>query len=378
MINVHIYPSQFDNESRILKITSSLAKLNFFDKIYMIGVLDSENKQKIEKVDDVRTILRVNRFAGNVNSSTIIKTWKTLVWYINVLLLLKEEKILCINCHSLPVLPLCVFLKLLNKNSKLIYDTHELETETNGLKWLKKIIYKVIEYLFINNANIIVVVSEGIAKWYQTNYKIQKPSVIENVPIRQEIDLFDKKMLKNRLGLNQEDILFIYQGNLSKGRGIEELLNIFSKEKSKYIVFIGNGPLEYLVKSNNSPNIFHINSVPMVDLIKFSIGADVGVSLTENTSLSYFYSLPNKIFEYLIAGLPIIISDLPEQKAILKKYSCGWCVKDGQLLKKLVAEININDIRVNKNNVIKNTVNIGWHNEESKLVTIYNELFYKN
>lgn len=376
MINIHIYPSQFENESRILKITHTLSKYGFFEKIYMLGVLDSKKAKNLERLDSKRIIIRVNRFVGSFKNILIIKLWKSIVWYINVLFLLKKKKISCINCHSLPVLPLCVILKLLNGGSKLIYDTHELETETIGARGIKKILYKIVEYLFITYADEVIVVNDSIAKWYSSNYKINKPFVIKNIPMKPRTMPKNSGMIKDKLGLKKSDILFVYQGNLSKGRGIEKLLNVFSKISDKYIVFIGNGSLEKLVKSSNSINIFHHDSVPMNTLINYTHGCDVGISIIENTCLSYYLSLPNKVFEYLLAGIPMVVNDLPEQVKIIKEYSCGWVRERSSSLEDLIKNINLNDINTKKE-IIRNKIScLGWHSEEQKILEIYKSIVF--
>src|SRR3990170_5673710 len=146
-VNVHIYPSPFKNESRMLKITKTLADNNVFDKIYIIATRESGLPER-ESIDDVREVVRIHGRSLEVKQGNFRKIIKTLQWSWNICMFLRKKKANCINCHSLQVLPLCVFLKIV-KSAKLIYDTHELETETASSNGIRKYISKIVEKILI-------------------------------------------------------------------------------------------------------------------------------------------------------------------------------------------------------------------------------------
>ena len=139
-INIHIYPSPFIFESRILKITQTLAEAHFFSHIRIFATWEQGLQEK-ETLDMDREVIRIKRNLGNNKTGNFWKTVKTIEWSWKIIINLKRTKVACINCHSLPMLPLCVFLKYI-KRSILIYDIHELETETANSHGLRKQISK--------------------------------------------------------------------------------------------------------------------------------------------------------------------------------------------------------------------------------------------
>ena len=140
MINLHIYPSPFTRESRILRETAVIAEHCLFDRIIMVGVCAPGLPDR-ERVDDRREIWRFPRDARSGLVGKLLTTWR---WAGLVYQAFRREKVGCVNCHSLPVLGLCVKLARATR-AKLVYDTHELETETNGLGGLRKLLSKIVE-----------------------------------------------------------------------------------------------------------------------------------------------------------------------------------------------------------------------------------------
>jgi glycosyltransferase involved in cell wall biosynthesis len=185
-------------------------------------------------------------------------------------------------------------------------------------------------------------------------------------------------VLREQLKIKRDETLFIYQGGLSKGRGIQIILDAFGKvNKQKHIVFMGRGPLEEVIKEfeNNFSNIHFHPAVKPEEVLRYTSSADIGVSLIENTCLSYYYSLPNKVFEYLLSGLPMIVSEFPEMGRFVDENNCGWKVRiDSRALIKLIESISHEDIFEKTNNVLKCRDNYGWHIEEETLLKIYKSM----
>src|SRR5690606_6727838 len=121
----------------------------------------------------------------------------------------KRMNINVISVHSLGLLPLGVFLKKIY-HAELVYDTHELETETNGLKGIRKKINKLLEKRLINNVDMTLVVSNSIADWYANEYGIQRPSVILNAPTHRELKA--NNHFREQLDIREDQIILLYQG----------------------------------------------------------------------------------------------------------------------------------------------------------------------
>jgi hypothetical protein len=94
--------------------------------------------------------------------------------------------------------------------------------------------------------------------------------------------------------------------------------------------------------------------------------------------LSYFYCLPNKIFEYLMADIPFVVSDFPEMGKIVKRTNGGWLIDPNSIsLLETIKKISINNIKEKKQNILKEKPNFGWEIEEKKYVSIYDRIKLK-
>lgn len=375
-INIHVYPSPFKFESRILKITKTLADTKVFKKIYIFATWELGLPIR-ENLDDKREVIRINRNLGYNKSTTLWKFLKTLEWSLKILKRLRYEKVECINCHSLPMLPLCIFLKM-TKQSKLIYDTHELETETANSFGLRKAVLKVIERIGIEFVDEIITVNDSIATWYKQKYKLKEVFVVKNVPITQPDCLMQSNKIRESLGIPKNEVVFIYQGALSNVRGIELLLKVFSRLNiNKHLILMGFGELIEKVKkySHEYSNIHYLPAVGPEDILEYTSSADVGIHLIENTCLNHYYCLPNKIWEYIYAGIPIIVSDLPEMGKVVDLYQCGWkCDSSEDAAIRVIENITLEAISEKKNNVAAARGTFGWQFEEPKLLCVYKNL----
>ena len=242
-----------------------------------------------------------------------------------------KEDVDVVHCHDLTALPVGFLFKVFgSRKIKVVYDAHEYETEMNGLGKMRKIFYKILERSLIKYADVVITVSKKIGEEYQLLYGIEEPIIIYNCPWKREItsnyDLFREKFK-----IRKEQIIFLYQGIVSKGRGVEILLETFSKmdTDNAVIVFMGFGPLEEEIKNCSSKfsNIYFQEAVRPPKFLDFTASADYGLSFIEDISLSDRYCLPNKLFEYINAGIPVICSNLPEMKKFVEENGIGVIAK---------------------------------------------------
>ena len=374
-MNIHIYPSSFKNESRIEKQVASIAKLDLFKKILLIGAGPKSSRF-------LKSGAEVVLLGGdNTPASLIGKLVRFIKWYFLIMSFLKNKDVKCINAHSLSVLPLCVYLKKV-KGAKLVYDAHELETETNSTSGIKKIIAKLVEKFLISQVDHIFVVSQSIRKFYQAAYGRSDIDVVLNAPhIKEPVK---KNIFREQLGINKEDLIFLYQGALSKGRGIEVLLESFSRAKHKNacIVFMGYGPLVGMIKEYQKKflNIHIFPAVSPEDIHEHTSSADVGFALIENTCLSYYYCMPNKLFEYGMAGIPCIVSNLPEMKSYVESYNCGFTLdfQDPDEILNLIDTILSSDISSVKENARQGALENNWEVQERVMLRYYKNQFWSN
>jgi glycosyltransferase involved in cell wall biosynthesis len=376
MNNLHISLTKLTHESRLIKQTATISSLSEIEHIFIAG-LHAEDLNKEEKITDKISLKRFALKTRGLNKSLPVQILKYLEFVFRVFFFYKKKNINIVNIHSLALLPLGYLLRLIY-GAKLIYDTHELETETNNLKDLRKKLSKWTEYLLIKKVDHIFVVSENIAEWYEKTYNITRPTVLFNAP---RVAYVNKTgYFKNIFHLRDDQIITLYQGGLTAERGIDILLEAFKKNTNDkiVIVFMGYGELEREIQSvsKSYKNIFFHETVPPDMVLNYTASADVGIALIKNTCLSYNFTMPNKLFEYAMAGLPVIVSNVKEMSAFVEKNQIGVVVEDYTVasLNKAIERLLSIDLAVLKQNAKKVALDNSWEHQEKIMRNIYKKL----
>lgn len=328
MKNIHITLTEFRNESRVLKEISTLENSGIFDSFTVIA-LGADDLPSEDSIFSTTKLRRINLITRKLPKSVPFQLLKFIEFMFKCFLHVRKEKAQVINIHTLALLPLAWILKKVFK-VKLVYDAHELETEKNGLHGLRQRICKYIEKSFIRSCDLVIVVGENIADWYTHAYGIERPLVVKNAPKRH--DQVKKNLFRESLGILPAQKILLYQGGLMKGRGVQLILDAFKARSQNDVVavFMGYGDLvsevEQAAKSNT--NIFYFPAVSPNVVLDYTASADIGISLIENTCLSYYFCMPNKLFEYAMAGLPIVVSDMKEMAHAVQEYEFGAVLND--------------------------------------------------
>lgn len=282
-----------------------------------------------------------------------------------------------IHCHDIDVLPIGVLIKIISfGRKKIVYDAHEYETERNGIKGWIQTVFRIVERICIKFVDEVITVSDSIANEYVRLYSIKKPTIVLNIPTVYKVDN-KKDLFRKKFNIPKSSIIFLYQGGIFKRRGIEELLTAFKNvEKNKVIVFMGDGNLTNKVKeaSKEYKNIFYHEAVDKDVLLEHTSSADIGFLILDTTCLSYYYASPNKFFEYIHAGIPVIISDLYDMKKILSKYKNGLVLENTSLLQKLISSQTKESINKMKKNIPTLQKMYTWGKQEIKLIKLYKSL----
>lgn len=314
--------SALDHDSRVRKEIAALQKADF--KVTALTV-NSTKRAPCEHV----SISHAHRRVLVPGMSAAILYARFIRQAIN----LRKHDV--VHCNDLNTLPVGVLLKALSWGRiRIVYDAHEFESNQvpNQSGW--SIWYlQTLERALIQFADVVVTVSQSIANEYQRLYGIRPPKVVLNCPpyrpVRAKHDLF-----RSALGIGPDQKIFLYQGGLTFGRGIELLLKTFDGPKRhSVIVFMGYGPLERMIKQHAaiSENIFFYPAVSSDNLLDYTSSADVGIVVAENVCRSYDYSLPNKLFEFVMAGLPVVTSNLTEMRQFVESNGIGVVVSENSV-----------------------------------------------
>lgn len=226
-------------------------------------------------------------------------------------------------------LPAC-YLAARFLNRPLIFDSHELFSEVPELYHRKTVkrIWQKLENRLIPKIHTGITVCESIARYYQEKYD-KSFWVIRNVPYQ------NKTVNSKKNRLNGSDKHLIYQGVLNVGRGIEKMILAMHHLDQMHLHIVGQGDIEYQLKdmvireSLTHKVTFHGRLTPD-ELHKLTPGTDLGLSLEENLGLNYYYALPNKLFAYIQAGIPVLVSNFPEMKNVVDTYQIGRTIDPGQ------------------------------------------------
>ena len=283
-------------------------------------------------------------------------------------LLKKPSHILLAN--DLDTLLSNFFASILKKN-KLIYDSHEVFTEVPELlnRPFAKGCWLFLESIILRFVKHTYTVSSSMSKYYSIKYGINM-DVIKNVPVLKQVN---HKIIKGKTKK------IIYQGAVNKDRGIDLMIHSMKYVDAKLYI-IGSGDLiremiQYVKSIGLESKVVFLGQIHFDKLFNFTCSADLGLSFEDDTCLAYRYALPNKIFDYINAEIPVLVSDLPEYRHVINKYNVG-CVLKSRKPKFVAQQINKMLLKSKKDwssqlTLAKN--NYCWQNEKSKLLSFFTE-----
>jgi hypothetical protein len=139
--------------------------------------------------------------------------------------------------------------------------------------------------------------------------------------------------LRKRLGITADTPLVLHQGAPAPARGCEVLVEALTHLPGAHLAFLGDpepgyaaGLRRLIAQRNMEERVTLLSSVPLEDLLAHTAEANVGVTLLQDTCLNHRLALPNKLFEYIAAGVPVVAAALPETQRLVETHGVGWCV----------------------------------------------------
>lgn len=346
-------------DQRVAKTCDTLVDLGY--QVILVG-------RKLKDSASISRTYKTKRFQLVFNRSFLFYAEYNLRLFFY--LLFKKKDLLIANDLD-TLLPNYLISKIQNK--KLVYDSHEIFTEVPELveKSFVKNFWAAIEKRVFPKLENVIVVSQGVADYYNHKYS-SHCHVVRNIPkttaIKKPILPFDHIAEKTVL----------YQGALNMGRGLELMIDTM-KLLDNYVLYIaGDGDitenLKQQVKEKQlSDKIFFLGRLTPAQLKSITPLADVGISLEEDLGLNYRYALPNKLFDYIHAEIPVIVSDLPDMKELVTYYNVGMVLKDRTPLA-LSAIITEMKKETYYETLKKAKKELTWSTEKEKLIHIFKHL----
>ena len=213
--------------------------------------------------------------------------------------------------------------------ARLVYDSHELFSERTAAGPGARLAWRVIERRLIDRADAVITVSDSIADELVRRYGVPRPVVVRNVPSGPPHD-GAASPLREALRIDPAAPVVLYLGGLQPGRGLEPLVRSIASVEGAALVLMGPGHPQYVAalrevarRAGTDERTSFAAPVAAGDVVRWASGADVGVAPIQNVSLSYYLSLPNKVFDYIAAGLPVVASDFPEMRRVVRDRGLG-------------------------------------------------------
>ena len=285
-----------------------------------------------------------------------------------------------IHCNDWFVLPIAVAVKSLTR-SKLIYDAHELESQTTNDPNFPSLFIERLEKFLWPSVDFLITVSPSIETWYHENIGPKPSEVILNSPVVASVREFASTgekghYFRDKFGLSDSTIVYIYIGMLSVGRGIETILDAFgATDTESAAVFLGYGNYRERIENQGkiSGKVFVHDRVPHTEVVELARNADFGLCLIENVSLSDYYCIPNKLLEYAFSGIPVVASKLPEIQRVVEEYELGQCFDNSTEQLMEVLEMNEKDPVIRRSSH-KNLFPLSWEAQAIKLEAVLSEV----
>ncbi|HNX79640.1 MAG TPA: glycosyltransferase [Prolixibacteraceae bacterium] len=287
-----------------------------------------------------------------------------------LLLFSSFDLLLSNDLDTLPANRLAAFLK----RKPVIYDSHEYFTEVPELQHRPRVrrIWEGLEKMLVPGVSQAYTVCESIARIYTEKYGIPF-RVVRNFP------MFVVTPEALAPGDEKSPATIIYQGALNLGRGLEQAINAMHYLPDARLIIAGTGDLENKLRKQVAdrklPNVEFTGKLAPEKLGVLTRNAQLGISVEEDMGLNYRYALPNKLFDYIQARIPVVVSNLPEMGAIVRQYDIGLTTTshDPRALSE-VFKVALTDKQLRQtwsNNLEKAARELTWENEQQIIKSIF-------
>jgi glycosyltransferase involved in cell wall biosynthesis len=267
------------------------------------------------------------------------------------------------------------------RGKKLVYDSHEYFTEVPELIHRPRVqkFWEGIEKRIFPKLQVISTVNESIAGLYEKKYG-KNLFVVRNIPPLRQLK---KTKTRSDLGLPEDKKILIIQGaGINIHRGNEEMVSAMKYLDGFLLLICGDGDVvpqlkDMVVRDQLNDRVNFYSRMPYSELMEFTQNADMGITLDKANNINYKFSLPNKLFDFIHAGIPVLSSDLPEVGKIVREHCVGviTATHDPEKIAALIRQTFSDDIQMEtfRENCKRATQSLTWENECKVLDKMYSE-----
>jgi len=324
---------------------------------------DEERRQVVQAA--VRNRLARQKSLTNTLFEAAVQTWPSII-----------------HCHDLDTLEAGIRTSNITGCS-VVFDAHEIwwqqHAEDEAVpEWNDY--FEEIESKYIVQTDLVITVCDSIANFFMEKHGIPRPTVVRNA-IRLTAE---QKSEQTDLRPSESPIEVLFHGGFAYNRGLEELLEAAKDFVNAKLILRGFGTLEdqlreYIEKNNLEDTVAFSSPVPMSQVVQAASTSDIGIIPYKPVCLNNRYSTPNKLFEFMTAGLSVVASDLPELKKVIESEKIGLTFEAGsaESIAKAINTLASDPERVTKMRAKARSAAQRRHNwtvEEKKLVTAYEHI----
>lgn len=291
------------------------------------------------------------------------------------------------HAHNFHVLPAAVIAAKIRRK-KVVYDTHETWTiHHNKKNHPEHILAFIVEKLFLQFVDGFITVNEMIVDYYRKKYGLKEGIVLYNT--RPILPLAKSKLIHKEIGIDGNKRIVLFQGGFwGKSRGIFELIEAAQYINSNaVIILLGYGSPEHIKQIKEKILLYKLDEKVMImpakspdELLKYTMSADIGVNLINRVGKAQDFQSPWKLFEYCMAGLAVVSTDLPFHRKVHEKYKIGPLIGTMNNSNEIAEAINdlinspnrLRQYQKNARNAAEKEFN--WETQEKKLLRLYEEI----
>ncbi|MBA3925416.1 glycosyltransferase [Listeria rustica] len=402
--------NHFTNDARVSRECMALQEAGYHVDLIAIHDPEQENQSFFEQVTERFTIRRVN-YAKQSKIILLIfwmlflillpffPRFMLIIGAILTILMLPKAQMLVrrsmifslmiyyglrkkydfYHANDLNTLPQAILCAKVFRRKKLIYDSHEIQTSRTGYN---SPLYGICERFFLRFTDVCIHENQTRAAYIQDKYHFY-PKVVHNYPNRQFIEGSDRIDLHQVLHISKDEPILLYQGGVQVGRGLDKLIQAVPMFQKGVVVIIGDGRIKLelekqVLDAELGQKIRFLPKVPLQDLLYYTKNAYLGFQLLNNVCFNHYSASSNKLFEYVMSGVPVIGSDFPEIRRIIKGEEVGVVV-DSHSPTSIAAAVN--ELLANpalrerySQNCYRAREIYNWEHEKKLFLEIYSEL----
>lgn len=375
--------NNFVNDARVLREATALTEMGYTVTVIAKKEMDELHLPSAETVAPGVIVnrplkLELPKFiTSRIKSGVLNKHIPNMLEMLKMMALGRKQNADVYHSHDLnTLLQGIVGAKLRRNRRPLIYDSHEVQTSRTHYSFEK--VYRIEKFLlkFVDH---VIVENDTRADYHRRLYK-DRPTPVHNYSEFYEIDEVEAYPIRQEFNIPDAEKVVLYQGGMQEGRGLFKLLDAFKEVEGARLIMIGDGKerlnlIDYHKELGLEHKVDFIQRVPYKELRRYTKAAGIGIQFLENTNFNHYSASSNKLFEYIMAHVPVIGSKLPEIEAVIENEQVGLTVEPEstkqlkEAIQKLVDDDELR--RQFSENTKQAKQKYNWDNEKEVLKRVY-------